>query len=205
LYQDTVCVFIPDSPGWYQRRTVYHGPWKANSQSGVWSYTADVFSSSTCDDSSRQYQLLFDGSYSLTGKRSEDVQGFWNIDYRFEEKQLRTFTVEFRNWLAASGNCNIGLITIGNRVDIKSAHCPDLHLVPIHSCPQQFDIIRREEERIWFGSQIYGEPYIWHSICNSEDRPASYDEYGLAALGMVLFLSSSLPVSIFFNLNFFIL
>jgi len=48
----------------------------------------------------------------------------------------------------------------------------------------QFDIVRREANRIWVGEHFYGCPPSYVDNCLKEDRPTDYDPYGLATFGV---------------------
>merc|ERR1712000_229281 len=86
-YEDDLCHSVPLSTNLYQRRTIVYGAWSNEDQSGTWSYFVDVFSTSDCDPNFQNYRTTFSGTYSLTGKESEDLDMFWHIEYRYDSKQ----------------------------------------------------------------------------------------------------------------------
>mmetsp|Transcript_7893 Transcript_7893/g.33232 ORF Transcript_7893/g.33232 Transcript_7893/m.33232 type:complete len:277 (+) Transcript_7893:69-899(+) len=180
-WDDTVCHLITNSDQLYERRTIEYGPWSNEDQQGSWEMIVEVWQGdSTCDPDFITYRITYLGTYTLTGAESEDVPFFWNIEYNVNQQIMVVFTSDFVSYLDRQSGCNIGEVEVNVLFDIADTTCVELNILPIVQCPVQFDIVRREANRIWVGEHFYGCPPSYVDNCLKEDRPTDYDPYGLA-------------------------
>lgn len=194
-YQDTVCNAVPDTMGYFQIRTIYYGEWDTDTQSGIWDYKQVVYSSSECTDANKLYEMIYTGSYQLTGKKSEHVEDFWNINYRYDSKDIRVFSAQFQNMIADATDCGIGLVVLGRLTDIEEDSCALLKEQPSRMCPISYDIIRKQDARIWLGLHFSGNPIHYMTNCQSEDRLRDYDHFGLGILDLYAYEDVGVGVS----------
>lgn len=97
---------------------------------GEWQYTQNVYDSPDCSETSRIYQLIYTGTYQLTGKKSEYVEDFWHINYGFYDKDIRVFSAQYRNYLTQESSCGLGELVLGRTTNIENVHCGVLNITP---------------------------------------------------------------------------
>jgi len=183
-YEDTVCNGIPFSNGYFQKRTVYYG--YPQSGVGTYSYEQDVFADDSCSRESRLYQYRMTGTYDLN-EQSTEVQEFWNIDYFIQSATLRVLDMQLRDHLALDTQCGLDRLSLGRYYDVSDARCSRLHIAPLDECRARYDIVRKDNNRVYVGAQYGGEPFRWIDNCSPRNRLDSYDHFGLAALDLYEF------------------
>lgn len=96
---------------------------------GFWDETQEVYADAECSGQ-KQYEIFMSGTYHLTGKKSTDVEDFWNINYFVDTRTIRVFTLTFQNMLLDETSCGIGQVVLGRSMDITDVRCAVLNIVP---------------------------------------------------------------------------
>lgn len=108
-------------------------------------------------------RAFFQGRYRLTGPSSA-VSGAHHADFEFSIKRLTLYD----DGLLAQANrgaCGHRAWTRGREEDVSQTGC--LWVVPVSACPQEFDLVKVDDERLFLGER----PPAGQNLCR-EDRRA---------------------------------
>jgi len=183
-WDDTNCNLVPGSANIYQKRTLGFGIYDDYDNFGSWEATTVYFKGNLCVEGEESYRTTFVGTYQLGGASSLD--GFTDVTYRFNSKQMQIFTDDMLDYVNSLPSCSIKEENTEQFVNVRHADCYPLHLVPIENCPILYDIIRKEDTRIWVGNQFPGDGSQWQKPCSAANRPLDYDPFGLATFVSVI-------------------
>eukprot|EP01115_Flamella_aegyptia_P014272 TRINITY_DN80283_c0_g1_i1.p1 TRINITY_DN80283_c0_g1~~TRINITY_DN80283_c0_g1_i1.p1 ORF type:complete len:299 (-),score=66.16 TRINITY_DN80283_c0_g1_i1:60-914(-) len=185
-WDDTVCNLVPLSAQIYRRRSLTYGRWNNAAQLGSWEYREIGYQGTNCTQETEDYEVTYFGTYHLSGKESEFVEKFWHAEYQVTRQVITVFTDDFANYINNLHGCSFPSRIFANvQQVIDDVTCTELNIQPIEECPVQFDIVRRQNDRIYIGDKYPGTPPYYLENCSSNTRPRIYDNFGFLLFGSV--------------------
>lgn len=179
-WDDSVCNLIPNSARLYRQRTINYGKWNNKEQRGSWEYTEQVYSGNNCTATFLDYRVTYSGFYTQRGRQSDELPRFWHIEYNITKVRMEVSSQSFADFLNTRSDCAFPAFWFPNvEQTVDEATCPEVQLQPLSKCHIHFDIIRRENDRIFLGYPYAGEPPVYVAECTPFKRPVNYDPYGL--------------------------
>jgi hypothetical protein len=160
-----------------------YGAWDNIAQSGSWAYTVNAFANVECDPNFQYYSTVTTGTYHITGKESEDVDKFWNVEYRVNTKTFEATDAQFANDLLDENDCELTSVVPFTIVEIRHESCRRLQILPIRGCVVMYDIVRRQGNYLWIGDQFTGDDQAWLNNCHDDQRPKVADPYYFVRAG----------------------
>jgi len=121
------------------------------------------------DDGCTQPLLLVDvaGAYEVQGPSAQVTDAF---DARFERADVR-LTPRTAGTTALLDQAKCGAAS-WKADEAQSVAQGCLFLPPIEDCPAEYDLVRRHENRLWFGLRTA-------SLCTEAGRPTAIDEHAM--------------------------
>jgi hypothetical protein len=126
-----------------------------------WALELTQYSDAACTTPS--LRAFFQGRYRIAGPSSA-VSGAHRANFGFSIKRLTLYD-EGLLAQANRGVCGKGGWTRGREEDVSSTGC--LWVVPVPSCPQEFDLVKVDDDRLYLGER----PAAGQDLCR-EDRRA---------------------------------
>jgi Adenomatosis polyposis coli down-regulated 1 len=127
---------------------------------GEWALEFTQYSDAAC--TSPSLRAFFHGRYRIT-EPSNAVAGAYDATFGFSVKRLTLYD----DGLLAQANrgaCETRTWTRGREEDLSSTGC--LWVVPVSACPEEFDLVKLEGERLLLGER----PAAGTDLCRADRR-----------------------------------
>ena len=125
-----------------------------------WALEFTQYSDAACTMPS--WRAFFQGRYRLAGLSSA-VPGAHDANFGFSIKRLTLYGDELLAQ-ANGGACGNRAWTRGREEDVSSTGC--LWVVPVSACPQEFDVVKIDDERLFLGER----PGAGQDLCREDSR-----------------------------------